>query len=156
MAALILPAGSLIKFNSISLSEHNRNPVSVGYNRIEKVQRMSNGTLRKFFIADKKFISMSWNMLPSYSNFTVDGHYGALDLKSFYEGTAAKGANALSGRNTFNVDLKYSTTTGTTTETLEMVFTSFSCEVVKRNIKSASSDLYPQEFWTVSLALEEV
>jgi hypothetical protein len=153
---MYLPVGSLIKFNGLTLSEHNRSPLVLGYNRIEKSQRMSNGSLRKFFIKDKKTISISWNMLPSYSNFTVDGGYGALDLKNFYDGSAEKANLALSGRNTFDVEIKYSTLTGTTTEILEMIFSSFSCELVKRNVKNSSADLYPQEFWTVSLSLEEV
>lgn len=156
MAAMTLPVGSLIKFNGIALSEHNRSPLILGYNRIEKSQRMSNGSLRKFFIADKKTISVSWDMLPSYSNLTVDGKYGALDLKNFYDGSAARAPLALSGRNTFDVEIKYSTLTGSTTETMEMIFSSFSCELIKRNVKNSSSDLYSQEFWMVTLSLEEV
>ena len=125
MTFITLPVGSLIKFNDIALSEHNRNPVGIGYNRIEKSQRMSNGTLRRFFIADKKTISVSWNMLPSYANYTVDGGYGALDLKAFYESVA---------QSTFNVKLKTGTTTGFVDTT--MVFSSFSCELMKRNVYS--------------------
>ena len=94
MPTIYLPVGSLIYLNTtIKLSDHNRQPVSIQTNRIEKQQRMSNGTLRKFFIADKKSINVSWNMLPSLSTFTVDGGYGAIDLRSFYEGTAAKASD---------------------------------------------------------------
>lgn len=125
MTFITLPVGSLIKFNDVALSEHNRNPVGIGYNRIEKSQRMSNGTLRRFFIADKKTISASWNMLPSYANYTVDGGYGALDLKAFYESVA---------QSTFNVKLKTGTDTGFLNTT--MVFSSFSCELMKRNVYS--------------------
>ena len=125
MTFITLPVGSLIKFNDVALSEHNRNPVGIGYNRIEKSQRMSNGTLRRFFIADKKTISLSWNMLPSYANYTVDGGYGALDLKAFYESAA---------QSTFNVKLKTGTDTGFLNTT--MVFSSFSCELMKRNVYS--------------------
>jgi len=125
MTFITLPVGSLIKFNDVALSEHNRNPVGIGYNRIEKSQRMSNGTLRRFFIADKKTISVSWNMLPSYANYTVDGGYGALDLKAFYESAA---------QSTFNVKLKTGTDTGFLNTT--MVFSSFSCELMKRNVYS--------------------
>jgi len=125
MTFITLPVGSLIKFNDVALSEHNRNPVGIGYNRIEKSQRMSNGTLRRFFIADKKTISASWNMLPSYANYTVDGGYGALDLKAFYESVA---------QSTFNVKLKTGTDTGFLNTT--MVFSSFSCELTKRNVYS--------------------
>jgi len=149
-----LPIGSLIYLNTtLKLSEHNRQPVSITPNRIEKSTRMTNGTLRKFYIDDKMTINMSWNMLPSYSTFTVDGGYGALDLKSFYEGAAAKTSGALSGQNTFDVTVKYGS--GATTETYTMIFTSCSFEMVKRNAKLATSDT-PQELWNVSLSMEEV
>jgi hypothetical protein len=108
MSTIYLPVGSLIYLNStIKLSEHNRQPISIQTNRIEKQQRMSNGTLRKFFIADKKSISISWNMLPSFSTFTADGGYGAMDIKSFYEGSASKASGALSGKNSFDVTIRY-------------------------------------------------
>ena len=108
MAFITLPVGSLIYLNTtLKLSEHNRQPVSIQHNRIEKQQRMANGTLRKFFIADKKSINVSWNMLPSFSTFTVDGGYGAMDLKAFYDGAAVKASGALSGRNSFDLTIKY-------------------------------------------------
>lgn len=149
-----LPIGSLIYFNStLKLSEHNRQPISITPNRIEKTTRMTNGTLRKFYVDDKMTINMSWSMLPSYSTFTIDGGYGALDLKSFYEGTATKASGALSGQNTFDVTVRYGS--GSTTETYTMIFTSCSFEVIKRNAKIATSDT-PQELWNVSLSMEEV
>jgi hypothetical protein len=152
MSALYLPVGSLLYLNSsIKLSEHSRQPVSLSPNRIEKVQRMSNGSMRKFYIADKQSISVSWNKLPSFSSFTIDGGYGAVDLENFYKGTAAKASGALSGQSTFDVTIAY----GGTTRTLEMTFQSFSAEIVNRNVKQKSSDT-PQEFWNVSFTLEEV
>jgi hypothetical protein len=149
---MTLPVGSILYLNSnIKLSEHNRQPVSISTTRIEQSKRMSNGTFRKFFIADKEAISVSWNMLPSFSTFTVDGGYGAVDLKSFYEGTAAKSAGALSGRSTFDVSINY----GSVTKQLEMVFTSCSFEIVRRNVKENTGDT-PQEFWNVSISMEQV
>ena len=153
MPAIYLPVGSLIYLNTtLKLSDHNRQPVSIQTNRIEKQQRMANGTLRKFFIADKKSINVNWNMLPSLSTFTADGGYGAIDLRSFYEGTAAKASGALSGRSNFDVTLVYG---GTATQTFNMVFTSCSFELVKRNVKQVQGDT-AQEFWNVSISLEEV
>lgn len=149
---MTLPVGSILYLNSnIKLSEHNRQPVSISTTRIEQSKRMSNGTFRKFFIADKEAISVSWNMLPSFSTFTVDGGYGAVDLKSFYEGTAAKSAGALSGRSTFDVSINY----GSVTRQLEMVFTSCSFEIVRRNVKENTAST-PQEFWNVSISMEQV
>jgi len=104
MSTIYLPVGSVLYLNSnIKLSEHNRQPVSIGKTRIEQTKRMNNGLMRKFFIAEKETISVSWNMLPSFSTMTVDGGYGAVDLKAFYEGVASKTAGALSGRSTFDV-----------------------------------------------------
>jgi hypothetical protein len=152
MSTIYLPVGSVLYFNStIKVSEHNRQPVSIGKTRIEQTKRMSNGLMRKFFIADKETISVSWSMLPSFSTMTVDAGSGAVDLKSFYDGSAAKAAGALSGRSSFDVTISY----GNTTKTMEMMFTSCSFEIVKRNVKEQTTDL-PQEFWNVSLSMEEV
>jgi hypothetical protein len=49
----------------IILSDHNRDSLSVSTERIEQRQRMANGTMRSYHIADKLNISMSWSMLPS-------------------------------------------------------------------------------------------
>jgi hypothetical protein len=48
----------------IKLTEHNRSEISITPERIEQTQRMGNGSLRKFFVADKKQFSVSWRMLP--------------------------------------------------------------------------------------------
>lgn len=145
---LTLPVGSLIRVNNNALSEHNRSPVAISVNRIEKIQRMSNGTMRKFFIADKKVINVSWTMLPSYSTYTVDGGWGARNIKDFYEGVSG----AL-GKGSFPVEVKYGTTQNA--ENLTMVFTSCNFEIVRRNAKINTIDT-PQELWNVSLTFEEV
>ena len=51
----------------IILSDHNRSEISISTERFEQRQRMANGTMRSFFIADKLSISTSWSMLPSRS-----------------------------------------------------------------------------------------
>lgn len=152
MSTVYLPQGSALYWNStLKLSEHNRQPISLSKNRIEKQQRMGNGQMRKMYIADKESITVSWNKLPSFSTYTIDGGYGALDMRSFYDGTATKASGALSGRTSFDVTIKY----GGTTKVMEMVFASFSIEMVNRNVKQASTDT-AQEFWNVSITLEEV
>jgi hypothetical protein len=135
---MTLPLGSAIYLDSTynaatpvwnAISEHNRAPISVDVMRIEKSQRMANGTLRKIFIADKKTISTSWTMLPSYSTMTVDGKWGALDIKSFYE-NQGKGV----------VRLKISPNNTTDREqTIYMAFTSASFTMVKRNVKTGTT-----------------
>jgi hypothetical protein len=79
----------------ISIANEERNIVatqtlSLNTERIESGQRMSNGTLRKYFVADKLNINVSWEMIPSFRNETVDGGWGAEDLKNFYESAADK------------------------------------------------------------------
>lgn len=49
----------------IILSDHNREPISISTERIEQRQRMANGTMRSYHIADKLSLSVSWTMLPS-------------------------------------------------------------------------------------------
>ena len=79
---LATPEGTTNIWNKIT--EHNRSDISISIERIEKVVRTSNGTLRKNNIADKRRFSMYWIMLPSYRSLTVDGGWGAEDLRSFY------------------------------------------------------------------------
>jgi hypothetical protein len=49
------------------LSDHNRSQINMTNERIEQRQRMANGTMRSFFIADKITVDTSWSMLPSRS-----------------------------------------------------------------------------------------
>ena len=46
---------------------------------------MSNGSLRKYVIAQKNKISTSWEFLPTKASEIVDGNYGAAWIESFYK-----------------------------------------------------------------------
>ena len=46
------------------LSDHNRGPIDVKLTRIEQRQRTINGKMRSIHIADKKTLTISWNILP--------------------------------------------------------------------------------------------
>lgn len=161
MAAIILPKGNLISiwapdplmpesdpdyemrdgYEYRKLSDHNRSEVEVSSMRIEESQRMANGTLRKFWVADKKAFSVSWSMLPSYRTETVDGHWGAEDLREFY--------NSELGQDIFQIQLNFAKD-GTEDFEKELYFVSFtSCNftLVKRGVNA---------FWNVSLSMEEV
>lgn len=149
MPALILPVGSALFIQDAAgawqkLTEHNRSPISVDTQRFEQTIRMANGSLRKLFIADKKTVSTSWSMLPSYTSMTVDGGWGAEDIKSFY--LSAK------GQGTFNARIAYNSSR---TEDFVASFTSCSFNIIKRNVKANAADT-AQLFWDVSIALEEV
>jgi hypothetical protein len=104
---------------------------------------MSNGTLRKFFIADKKTFTLSWDMLPSYRTFTVDGAWGAEDLRTFY--------SSAQGQSSFNIRVNLAKD-GTNQESANyeqynVVFSNCSFTVLKRGT---------QPFWNVSITLVEV
>jgi len=151
---LTLPVGSVLYFDTgtdaatptwTKLSEHNRAAINLDLNRIEKTQRMSNGSLRKIWIADKKEISTSWNALPTYSSLTVDGGYGAADIKAFYLDK---------GKGTFKIKISYNAVTARD-EIVLASFTSCTFSISKRNIRSTTASV-PQEFWDVSFSLEEV
>ena len=98
-----IPAG-LEKENFIICSDHNRGEMSINQQRIESRQRMVNGTMRSYHIADKVAISVSWDMLPSRSysrqvifnstgdpilsgatEYTADGGAGGVELLDWYE-----------------------------------------------------------------------
>ena len=151
---LTLPVGSVLYFDTGSdattptwtkLSEHNRAAINLDLNRIEKTQRMSNGSLRKIWIADKKEISTSWSALPTYNTLTVDGGMGAVDIKSFYLDK---------GKGTFKIKISYNAVTARD-EIVLASFTSCTFSISKRNIRSTTASV-PQEFWDVSFSLEEV
>jgi hypothetical protein len=95
---------SMIKWSSPSysgttlvLSDHNRSPLGIEYDRIENRSRMANATMRSYFVANKRKFDLSWENLPSRSSgpsgigmggstrFTADGYSGANDMADFYE-----------------------------------------------------------------------
>ena len=99
--------------NFLILSDHNRSPLDFKPNRIDKRERMINGRMRSYHIADKLTLSTSWNMLPSRSyasfpdfdsttgvsqqakksgsfsgtdeEYTADGGAGGIDIINWYE-----------------------------------------------------------------------
>jgi hypothetical protein len=82
-------------------------------------------------------------MLPSYRTLTVDGAWGAEDLRAFYESSEGQG--------TFNIRVNMAKngssqeSSGYEEYTVNIVSASFS--IVKRGL---------QPFWNVSLSLEEI
>lgn len=152
--SITLPVGSLLFIDTgtdpatptwTKLSEHNRQPVSIDTNRIERSERMANGTMRKIFIADKYSIQTSWNMLPSNDTMTVDGGYGAEQIRSFYKGK---------GTGSFKLKISYNGVSARD-EIISVMITNCSFTINKRNVKEKISDV-AQEFWDVSLTLEQV
>lgn len=123
-----------MQWNGNLITEHNRSELDVDVERIETSNRMSNGTLRKWVVADKRTFSCSWDMLPAISAKTVDGKWGGVDIETFYNTTP--GSFTLTITNTHG------------TQTYTVVFTDFSKTVQKR---FGTSD-----WWNISITLEEV
>ena len=138
---MILPKGAILKVattaapgTKTSLSEHNRSEVSVSYERIEKSSRMANARRRKWHIANKRKWSMSWDMLPHSSTYTVDGAMGGEEMEDWHDAT--------------NSDFwLYVREPDGTEEQVLVTIDAFSKSVQKRGI---------YEFWNISLTLEEV
>ncbi len=131
------------------LTEHNRQPLSINTERIESSQRMANGTLRKYFIADKLILDVSWEMIPSFRNETVDGGWGAEDIKNFYESSAGRGAFRVKINPTVFDPALIQEQDGALADdyTYTMAFTSCDFTVLKRGL---------QTFWSVNISLEQV
>jgi hypothetical protein len=147
------------------LSDHNRSEMQFSQNRIESKQRMVNGRMRSYHIADKLNISVSWNMLPSrsykegYAFFGEDGK--AIEHKTSEEYTVDAGAGGLDILKWYNshpgpfwvylaydagpLDInlyKYS-------QIVQMYFKDFSYDVVKRGNST-------HDYWNITVSLEEV
>lgn len=59
------PVDSSLLNQFMILSDHNRGPIDFDTERIERRERMINGRMRSYHIADKLTISTAWDMLPS-------------------------------------------------------------------------------------------
>lgn len=117
-----------------SISDHNRTELSISTERIETSQRMANGTMRKYHIADKRTFSTSWDMLPNRALYTVDGFWGADDMEEFYRATIGE----------FYLELTYS---NASTEQVLVMFDSFSSSLQKRG---------KYDFYSADVSLVEV
>lgn len=124
----------LMRWNGNAVTDHNRQQLSIDVERIEKKQRMANGTLRKYIVADKRTFATSWNMLPKLTSQTVDGFWGADDIETFY--------NTVTG--SFSLEISDG---DTEVNTYNVMFSDFSRNVVKRG---------SVDYWEISVTMEEV
>jgi hypothetical protein len=143
-------------------SDHNRSELSFGAERIQSRQRMINGNMRAYNIADKLSLSTSWQMLPSrsYKNnpdfnssgvstqnstldqYTADGGAGGLELLNWYE----------NHQGPFWVFLAYDRNEDQTkyNQITQMYFKDFSYSVIKRG------GFDWRDLWNINITLEEV
>lgn len=149
------------------ITDDNRSPLNFSEERIEKRERMINGRMRSYHIADKTSLSTSWNMIPSRSHddvptfnittgispnksYTTDGGAGGADMLEWYN----------SHKGSFWVFLTYDNKGAFKStadpydhlaqynQVVEMFISDFSYSVEKRGTKF--------DFWNVSITLEEV
>jgi len=152
--------------NFLVLSDHNRSPLDFSTDRIERRERMINGRMRSYHIADKLNISMSWNLLPSRSHAgpasfnaygqsivtanTVDNGAGGNDLKQWYDEN--KGSFwvylAYDKYKNFGDDAAAYAHLHQYNEILEMYISDFSYSVQKRGANNL-------DMWDISVTLEE-
>jgi hypothetical protein len=157
----------------IILSDHNRGPINISYNRFENRQRMVNAQMRSFYVNEKRIVELSWERLPSRAfatnpDFSLSSSSGLSDLtKTTDEYTAdggAGGAEILAWYQThrfpFWVYLAYDNfaTYGyddanygklaNYTDFLYMYITSFNYSIEKRGADNF-------DMWNVSITLEE-
>lgn len=133
MAYINLPLGSALAFNGNGVTEHNRSELGVEIQRIESSDRMANGAMRKYVVADKRKWNVSWEMCPNDATKTVDGKWGGTNLLTFYSTTP--GVFTLTVKN------------GSSTETYNAVITDFSYDIIKRSTIA--------DAWNINMTIEE-
>lgn len=136
---------SIDNINWYSLTDHNREPIQVTNQLIEQSNRMANGQMRKYVIANKRTFSTSWKDLSSNPLNVVD--YGKQQypvvssswLAAFYAANVAIPVYIKFTHSTETVptignvpsDLTYSSST-TGVETIKCYITKFSVTTKKR------------------------
>lgn len=143
--------------NHIYLTDDGRSPVSISPQRIEYKQRMINGRMRSYYVADKNTFSTSWENLPSRktrptpaspdgltNNITSDGFGAGQDIKNWYESHSGDFWMML----VYDADSTVGSATHTNqVELYNVFFESFNYEIVKRGQHN--------DLWSVSISLVE-
>lgn len=157
----------------IILSDDNREPIDFSIERIEKRERMINGRMRSYHIADKLTIATSWQMLPSRSygsvpdfdatgatslagnrsaEFTTDGGAGGVAMLDWYKNHQGSFWVYLAYDNYSNFgsdDAALANNLNRYNEVVEVFFSDFKYSVQKRGGSN-------YDFWNISVTLEEV
>lgn len=129
----ILPAA--LEIDGVFLTDHNRSPIRINNERIVSDVRTQSGALRRYFVADKKSFSVSWEMIPQTSEDTVDAAQGAEDLMRLFNNTT--GSAKLKIYYDWGIEQEYT-----------VVIKDFSAELQKRWL--------PYRFYSVTVEMEEV
>ena len=158
--------------NFLILTDDNRKEFKFNTTRIENRERMINGRMRSYHVADKLNISTSWSNIPSRSHatlpsfslttgkatnsgnssyeYTTDGGAGGAELLDWYENHKGSFWVYLSYDKypNFGSSAEAKTRMGQYGQVLEMFISNFEYSVNRRG------GMY--DFWDVSVTLEEV
>jgi hypothetical protein len=156
----------------IILSDDNRDPISMRPERIEQRQRMINGRMRSYHIADKMTINTSWTRLPSrgystvadfnestgespYKNlndqeYTTDGGAGGVEILDWYNNHQGSFWVYLAYDNykNFGDDSAAFNNLNKYNEIVEVFFADFQYSIERRGGTN-------YDFWNITLSLEE-
>lgn len=132
------------------VSDNNRSELSVSFERIEYKQRMINGTMRSYHVADKKNFSTSWEKLPSrktqVTEYSASSSFaGGQEMLKWYEDHTGDFWMLL----VYDVDSTVST--GDIKKNVEKVnvfFENFSYNIIERG--------FDLDLWNIDLSLVEV
>jgi hypothetical protein len=161
----------------IILTDGNRGDISMANQRIETRQRMVNGHMRSYWIADKLALSTSWTRIPSraysqdvtfneetgqidnlpseYTMYTVDGGAGGVDLLNWYEAHPGPFWVFLAYDKFRIGEYENYNRLNAYNQVLKMYFSSFDYTIEKRG-GTWSDGTSGHDFWNISMALEEV
>lgn len=158
------PSTSLSNF---MLSDHSRSPLDISYDRFEKSVQLANGLTRKYVVATKRSISLSWDDLPSTASATVDNGAGAYELQKFYDNnynnsiTVTTYTDQGSGTPLFTglvLSSSYPVLTSTPSTpgaSWTGYIDSFSCNINKRYYGNGTASGGRYDLWNVSMTLKE-
>lgn len=127
---------SILTLDGLTLTEHNRSPLSVDFEHLNRSQRTVEGYMRRQHIAMKRTWAVSWEDLPNTSAYTVDQKYGAQQMVGF-----------LLARMDEALTLEVSKDAGVTHDTYTVLIEALDYEITRR---------YEFEYWNISLNLIEV
>jgi hypothetical protein len=138
--------------NYLYLSDNNRAELAVSFERIEYKQRMINGTMRSYHVADKKNFSTSWDKLPSrktevteYDATARNKFAGGQELLKWYEDHTGDFWMLL----IYDVDSTVSKENiKKNVEKVNVFFENFSYNIVERG--------FDLDLWDIDLSLVEV
>lgn len=136
--------------NYLYISDNNRSELAVSFERIEYKQRMINGTMRSYHVADKKNFSTSWEKLPSrktqVTEYSASSSFsGGQEMLKWYEDHTGDFWMLLIYDHASSMQ---STGIRNNVEKVNVFFENFSYNVVERG--------FDLDLWNIDLSLVEV